>query len=209
MSAQPTLFDASTDELVKLRDEIPAAWAEASHMRDMWMRLLKERDRWADGVRVAAERRAREQAYGLVVAALPDTLDTLRQLARAVLALPEAPAPSDLKQVRQLAELIDTHDPRAGDQVRALAAIQKVADAQIKEWQARFIDYWNQAKHTREEILAADDTYLDLVSAGWKAPAWRVAKWRATQAAPAVRDTAPLADGPGVGKTSEEVLNGR
>lgn len=189
MSAQPTLFDASTDELVKLRDQIHAAWAEASRMRDLWMRLLKTRDRWEDGVRSAAERRAREQAYSLLVAALPDTLDTLRQLARAVVDLPGTPAPSDLKHARELAELIDTHDPRSGDEVRALAAIQTTADAQIKEWQARFIDYWNQAKRTREEILVADDTYLDLVSAGWKAPAWRVAKWRARQAAPAVQDS--------------------
>jgi hypothetical protein len=182
LAEQGALFSFDQpEEDTQPSDEVKNAWAEATHLRDMWMRLLKDRDRWADGVRAASERRAREQAYGLIVAALPDTLDTLRQLARTVLNLPETPAPSDLKHVRQLAELIDTHDPRQGDEVRAIAAIQTAADEQIKEWQDRSSDYWNQNKRTREEILAADDTYLDLVSAGWKAPAWRVAKWRAAQ----------------------------
>lgn len=185
---QPALFGEDISE-GKHRQELYAAGVETAHYRDLWMRLLHTRDRWANGVRAAAERRAREQAYGLIVAALPETLSTMRRLAQAVLGLPERPAPSELVELRRMAETVDTWNPQHGTDAQAVAAIQKIADAEIDEWRSRATEYWNRAQRDRTELIAADDTYSDLVAAGWKPPEWRVQQWRATQSAPPVQDS--------------------
>lgn len=166
-------------ELDELRASTQAAWVEVSYYRDMWMRLLHTRNRWEKGVRDAAERRARAQAHGLIVAALPNTLATVRHLAKAILDLPERPASYQVEKIRQLAELVDTWDPRDGIEARAIAAIQKIADAEIDEWRGRASLYFDQAQRSRKELIAAEDTYSDLVAAGWTPPAWRVAQHRA------------------------------
>lgn len=190
MTAEPiTLFDAAIDdEVAALREQLKSAGAEANHNRDMWYRLMHRQEAWAKGVRSAGERRAREQAYGLIVAALPDTLALTRKLARAVLALPERPSEQELATVRELAGWIDTHDPRVNDDVRAIAAIQASADAEINDWQSRTKKYFDATERTLKEVLTSDDTYAALVAARWQPPAWRVAKWRATLGAPAVQE---------------------
>lgn len=181
---QDPLFDTTThDEIAELRASTHAAWVEVSHYRDLWMRLLHARNRWERSVRGAAERRARDQAYGLIVAALPKTLATLRQMAQTVLDLPERPAPYQMEKIRQLAESVDVWDPLEGAESRAIAAIQAAADVEIDMWRERACLYFDQAQRSRTELVAAEDTYNDLVSAGWQPPAWRVAQHRAAMAA--------------------------
>ncbi|GIH26028.1 hypothetical protein Aph01nite_43380 [Acrocarpospora phusangensis] len=174
----PTLFDAD-DEVAELRAELDIAHRENSRLRDLWYRQLHGRDRWADAVRAAAARDARNQAYGLVAAAIPETLEPLRHLARAILALPAHPAPSDLERLRALAADVDCHDPRRGDEVSAIATIQARADAEIDSWRRRAQEYWDQAQRTHRQALDSDEAYTFLVGAGWEPPSWLAKERRA------------------------------
>lgn len=177
---QDTLFgDNHAAEHTRLREELKQVHSERSALNDRYMRLLKEQNLRENHVREAAERRAREAALDLIHRALGDTLATAARLAHAVVALPEQPAASALLKLHALAEDLAGQDLDARPDVAALRAIEQHAQTQIDHWKGRALNCLNLAARNRAEIIADDDTYADLVAAGWKAPAYRIAQHRA------------------------------